>query len=226
MLAARPRRLVMRRGIVDAEPDALRRTLAALVGAGRLRGARLQRCLASALGTEPGSLTVLLAPDEDEAVAQLPPGRSTIALERCRPPSRTGFTTYSIDDTGGAPVTAMVAVCSVYPGPEKQTAFHRWYNHHIVEVLGRGLFHTAHRYLAVEPEADGSRRHWALYEADVKEPASLPGDIVTAGEGDGRGSSGAIIGETPPGGGGGATVCAPPSGLSTRQSRGRCDESA
>src|SRR6476620_1869674 len=47
-------------------------------------------------------------------------------------------------------------------------------------------------------------------------PAVPPADIVTAGEGDGRSSSGAI-GETPPRGGGGATVCARPSGLSTRQ---------
>lgn len=178
MLAARPRHLVMRRGIAVAELDGLRQTLAARVEAGTLQGARLQRCLASALGTEPGTFAAFFAPTNDGAAAGIPAGSSTVGLDRCRPPSRTGFATYSIDESGSAPVTAMVAVCSVYPGPEKRQAFHRWYNHHIVEVLARGLFHTAHRYLAVEPEADGTHRHWALYEADVKDPASLPSYVA------------------------------------------------
>jgi hypothetical protein len=169
----------MHRGIAAAESEALRRTLAAMVKADALRGARLHRCLGSALGTEPGTLTVLLEPAaEDDGTAALPAGTSTFTLSRCRPPSRTGFASYTVDHGGSTPVTAMVAVCSVYPEPDKRRAFHRWYNQHIVEVLGRGLFHTAHRYLALEPEPDGGHRHWALYEADVKDPAALPSYVA------------------------------------------------
>lgn len=179
MLASRPRHLVMRRGIAPTEPEALQRTLDALVAAGTLRGARLHRCLGSALGTVPGTLTALLAPaGPGDGTADLPAGTSTLTLTRCRPPSRGGSAGYTVDQSGSTPVTAMVAVCSVYPEPQQRMAFHRWYNHHIVEVLGRGLFHTAHRYLAVEPEADGSHRHWALYEADVQDPASLPSYVA------------------------------------------------
>ncbi len=43
MLATRPRRLVMRKGIVTAESDALRRTLGDLVEAGALASARARR---------------------------------------------------------------------------------------------------------------------------------------------------------------------------------------
>jgi hypothetical protein len=56
----------------------------------------------------------------------------------------------------------------VYPEPPDRTPFNRWYNHHIEYVLAQGVFHTGYRYVAQEPEPDGTTLHWAFYETDME----------------------------------------------------------
>jgi hypothetical protein len=137
----------------------------------------------SELGTARASflfLTELVALPAAEPTAAGAAGR-TVLLERCRPSSRAGFAAFCSSKSGVAPVTGIVAVRSVYPDGRWEYAFNRWYNQHIPQVLGRGMFHTAYRYRALEPEADGSRLHWAFYETDIADIAgTLPAYVGEA----------------------------------------------
>jgi hypothetical protein len=159
---------------------------------GSTDGLALYRCIGSTLDAVEGDYLALLPVQGRRAEDGTRRSRSTpllaadvlgaaVRLERCRPPARAGFAAFSTARTGHAPVTAMVAVSSLYPEADAfaalsagaQPRFNRWYNRHIPAVLALGFFHTGYRYLAVEPEADGTRRHWAFYETDVGDPRSV-----------------------------------------------------
>ncbi len=104
-----------------------------------------------------------------------------IALTRCRPPAGRGWTAFTSAKSGNAPITGIVVVRSVFPEQRRRYAFNRWYNQHIPYVFTKGVFHTAYRYLAAEPEPDGRLLHWAFYETDLEDFArAMPANVAAA----------------------------------------------
>jgi hypothetical protein len=179
VLVNRPKRILIAAGrsAEEARQAWLRRAPGIVPGI----GVAFYRCTGSNLGV-PDEEGLLLASYPDAAPVQpleMLGSEAPTLLVRCPAPARGGFAALSTDRSSAAPVTGMVAVCSILPESRHQGAFSRWYNHHIGIVLQHGVFHTAHRYVTAEPQSDGLRRHWAFYETDRDDAAGfLPGYVL------------------------------------------------
>ena len=85
------------------------------------------------------------------------------------------------------PVRGIMAVMVNCPDPSRDEEFNDWFNDvHIPDVLDTGLFHTAYRFEAVEPDRHVRRSDWGkatraqyliIYETDSDEPDKAASEV-------------------------------------------------
>ena len=73
--------------------------------------------------------------------------------------------TFTTDRTGRARTAGVFIIESSCSAPDRERDFNEWYERiHIPDLLGTGLFHTAHRFQAMAGQSGG--KYLAMYETD------------------------------------------------------------
>ena len=75
------------------------------------------------------------------------------------------------------PVRGILAVLTNLNDPAREDEFNRWYTDvHIPDILDTGLYHTAYRYEALDPQAAGVK-YLAIYETDHSDPGKAGNEL-------------------------------------------------
>src|SRR5438309_859035 len=119
VLTDRPKRVLMAAGA--SWEDARHTGLGGPLAGGAIGKVAFYRCIGSNLGVAEGELLLLAEPTPalEQGSAMASPARTSerpafALLERCHPPSLNGFAALATAKSAGAPVTGMVAVCTVF----------------------------------------------------------------------------------------------------------------
>ena len=75
------------------------------------------------------------------------------------------------------PARGILAVLAKLKDPAREEEFNRWYTDiHIPDILDTGLYHTAYRYEALDPQAAGAK-YLAIYETDHSDPGKTGNEL-------------------------------------------------